>query len=204
MKSNRHVVNYMAWFEHYRYTWFDGNKPFNLNIFGVRTKDRQPDVFDDFIFCVFRDVNQRWIIRQWEATTDPGLYWLHRPANVEGTALLVPGQYRSAYRIDYHQGKYLALCQRRGPVRVYRDDDRDGRYDLHPERIQEGFFGINIHKAATATERVGKWSAGCQVFKYAAHFDDFMRLCKTAARLYGNAFTYTLFDERDLISNDLA
>ena len=49
--------------------------------------------------------------------------------------------------MDLHRGKYLALCQRK-PVSVYRDNDKDKRYDLKDKTIDTGLFGINIHKSS--------------------------------------------------------
>ena len=69
---------------------------YNLNIIGIRSKDHQPNSFDDRICIVYRD-EQGWITRTWECTTEPGKYWLENPSNVSGTAILVPGQYRSVY-----------------------------------------------------------------------------------------------------------
>ena len=63
-----------------------------------------------------------------------------------------------------------------------------------------GYFGINIHRSNPYTESylVNKWSAGCQVFKRIADYDEFINLCQQSAALYGNAFTYTLVTEKDL------
>ena len=47
--------------------------------------------------------------------------------NVKGTAILVPGQYRGAYKIGFHKGKYKALVQAK-PVKLYIDNDKDNKY----------------------------------------------------------------------------
>lgn len=175
------------------YKWFDGGKPFNLNIFGVRSGKRVTGFFDDYIYCVYRDYLGNWVINQWKATTDPGSYYLQRPLNIKGTAVLIPGQYRGVYKIDKHNGKYDALCQRLGKVEVYRDNNKDNVIDtVDPEW---GRFGINIHRSHKHKEldEVGPHSAGCQVFANPHDFDQFMDLCRRSARLYGNKFTYSLF-----------
>ena len=84
-------------------------------------------------------------------------------------------------------------------MKVYRDNNRDNNYDLDEKTIEEGIFGINIHKSNPYTEsqRVDKWSAGCQVFKRAQDYAVFMGLCDRASNLYGNSFTYTLLEEQD-------
>ena len=126
------------------YAFFDKNAAYNVNIIGVRRINASaPNKFDDTIVVIYRNEQKFWEVFTSDITTDPGLYWLENPMNVEGTAILVPDQYRGVYRRDLHQGKYEALCQRGGDVRVYRDADRDRRHDMDPSTIETGFFGIN-------------------------------------------------------------
>ena len=120
----------------------------------------------------------------------------------DGVAILVPNQYRGSHEIRLHQGKYEAVCQKK-PVKVYRDKNKDGKYDMLEENIQEGIFGINIHKAgsrANGSTQIDKWSAGCQVFSKESNFDVFMELAKNAKALYGNAVTYTLIESKDIVA----
>ena len=184
-----------------RYAFFDNNKPYNLNLIAVRNRSGSSDKFDDVLFVVFRDKDKEWEVRSYEITTEPGPRILRKPINEKGTAILVPGQYRSVYKIDTHGGKnrHIALCQRNGKVWVYRDDDRDGKPD---EKLvmEHGMFGINIHRHAREDEKeyVLGSSAGCQVFKSSRQFAQFMELCNQAADIYGNSFTYTLLEEKEL------
>jgi hypothetical protein len=55
---------------------------------------------------------------------------------------------------------------------------------------------INIHRAGTASTEVNDWSAGCQVFANESDFLDFLKLVEKDKQLNGDAFTYTLIDER--------
>ena len=180
-------------FDKYNYEWYDREMPFNLNIFGVRSSKRRVNEFDDFLYVIYRNHNKDWRIHQWEITTDPGLPSLLDPININGTAILVPDQYKSAYKLGLHRGRYKALVQSGAPVRVYRDYNEDLTYDFDESTVDEGFFGINIHKAGTNSSKVNDWSAGCQVFKKASDFNEFIDLCSTSAKIYGNSFTYTLF-----------
>lgn len=185
--------------------FYDG--PYNLNIIGVRSPRRTPNAFDDAIHVICWD---KWregdgyttsglIHRRFKATTDPGTYWLEHPMRVDGTAILVPGQYRSTYTLDLHLGQYRALCQRTGKVRVYRDSNRDEVLDHDPGSTAEGYFGINIHRASTragGSARVDKWSGGCQVIADPADFAELLRLCdlQIAHHPSWTRFTYTLID----------
>jgi len=173
------------------------NGQYNLNIIGIRNADHKANRFDDTIHCVYKDEDGDWIQKSWPCTTEPGKYWLENPTNVNGTAVLVPGQYRSVWKIDKHQGKYYALCQRNGTVKVYRDDNRDEIIDCDPDTITEGFYGINIHKAGAHSTQIDRWSAGCQVFANESDFDEFMVICGKAREKWGNAFSYTLILEHE-------
>ena len=138
---------------------------------------------------------------EFDATTDPGSHWEKNILNKDGVAILVPNQYRGSHEIRKHQGKYEALCQKK-PVKVYRDNNKDGKYDMLEENIHEGIFGINIHKAGSRVEgstQIDKWSAGCQVFSKESDFNQLMELAHKAKDLYGNSFTYTLIESKDLV-----
>ena len=180
-------------------TWFD-KRPYNLNIIGIRSKNKIKctNVFDDCIIIDYHN-NTYHTRKVYPITTKPGLYYLNHPANVYGTAILVPGQYIGAWELGKHKGKYEALVQK-NPVKVYRDLNKDDYYDMNPETIDNGVFGINIHRSNefVKSNLVDKWSAGCQVFASPKDYATFIGLCKKAAALYGNRFTYTLIDETEL------
>jgi len=182
------------------YAWFEKGD-YNLNIVGIRnshTGNRSTNKFDDVI-CVYYKVGGMWKDECFGATTDPGSHWLVNLLNPNGTAILVPGQYRGAYQIGLHQGKYSALVQAK-PVKVFRDKDRDLDYDKDPRYIQTGFFGINIHRASkhTVSRLVDRWSAGCQVIASPTDFSRFMNICRKAFNRWGNSFTYTLIESKDI------
>jgi len=168
---------------------------YNLNLFGIRSPSRDSDEFDDAFGCAYKKKGA-WIVEYWPITTDPGKKLLEKPINKKGAAILCPGQYRGVYRIDKHSRKYLALCQRDGPVTVYRDDNKDSILDMDESNKQTGMFGINIHKRNGRGTKVRASSAGCQVFK---EVDDFMRLmilASTQVEKRGwDTFTYTLLDQ---------
>lgn len=180
--------------EHLGHAVFE-NGQYNVNIIGVRSAEHQPNRFDDVIYCVYKDEKDEWVEKSWPCTTEPGKYWLENPTNVNGTAVLVPGQYRGVWKIDRHQGKYDALCQRNGPVKTYRDSNKDDVIDLDVDSITEGYYGINIHKAGKASTQIDRWSAGCQVFANASDFAEFMGICYKAREAWGNSFSYTLVDQ---------
>jgi hypothetical protein len=185
------------------YKWFndDANKNYDVNIVGVRNNapsvaDKVTNVFDDFLTISFKE-NSNWQFFCWNATTDPGKKGVQQFHNKKGVARLIPGQYRGVWSVDKHQGKYDALCQRLGNVTVWRDANKDLVFE--EKTTDTGMFGINIHKAGQDSTWVENWSEGCQVFKRVKDFDAFMSICKKAAKIHGNKFSYTLLESTDII-----
>jgi hypothetical protein len=185
------------------YKWFNdnANKGYDVNIIGVRNTSpsvyrKVTNVFDDFLTISFKDEKGVEQFYCWAATTDPGKKGVQQFHNKKGVARLVPGQYRTTWAVDLHQGKYSALCQRLGEVTVWRDGNRDMVFD---EVVKDtGVFGINIHKAGQDSTWVENWSEGCQVFKRVKDFDAFMSICRKAAKIHGNKFSYTLLESTDI------
>lgn len=169
---------------------------YNLNIIGIRTDDARTNLFNDWMCLAFRQNDHEQLL-VFACTTDPGNYWLKHPMNVDGTAVLKPGHYRSMFKLGMHRGKYLALTQV-GDCTVYRDNNQDKTINTDGES-QYGSFGINIHRASPSgtSTQVDKWSAGCQVIADSGDFDVFMEICKRGGRAFGK-FSYTLLTEQQL------
>lgn len=187
------------------YVWFadDKNKGYDINIVGVRnsaTGQEVTNLFDDCLTVSYKE-NGVWKFHSWQATTDPGKKGVKEFHNADGVARLVEGQYRGSHSIGLHQGKYEALKQAK-PVKVYRDNNRDMVFE--ESKIKEGVFGINIHKAGADSTYVENWSEGCQVFKKAADFEEFMKICRKAKDIHGNSFTYTLIESADITTTPIA
>ena len=178
-----------------RYKIYD--KPYQLNIVGVRNNTATPNKFDDILYAFWKDDKDKWEGAFYTITTDPGTFWLKNPMNKLGAAILKNGQYIDAYKIGLHRGEYKALIEQK-PVTVIRDYDRNALLDFNNGKLDTGNFGINIHRAGSkgTTINVDKWSAGCQVFENAEDFAKFLVLAEKHSGLYGNNFTYTLVDER--------
>ena len=180
------------------YAWFEGAKDYDVNIVGVRnsaTGQVVTNVFDDAITVSFK-IDGVWQYKEWVNTTDPGKKGVMQYGNKAGVARLVEGQYRGSHTIRLHQGKYEALGHAKN-VKVYRDANKDMKYD--EIKIDEGVFGINIHKAGVDSTYVENWSEGCQVFKRSADFEEFMAICRKAKAIHGNSFTYTLIESADIV-----
>jgi hypothetical protein len=173
------------------YRWFEDK----LNIVGIRNSapgNVVTNAFDDLLTVSLKE-NGVWKYYEWMATTDPGKKGVLEFKNAAGVARVVPGQYIDSHAIGLHQGKYEALKQQK-PLKVFRDANKDLKYDEN--RIQEGVFGINIHKAGVDSTFVENWSEGCQVFKREKEFLTFMDLAKASGQ---KTFTYTLIESKDIV-----
>ena len=182
------------------YVYFEDSnaKGFDVNIIGIRNSDtgqKVTNAFDDLLTLSYKDDAGVWKYHEWPATTDPGKKGVMEYHNAKGVARLVEGQYRGSHTIGLHQGKYEALRQQKN-VKVYRDANRDLSYDEN--KMDEGLFGINIHKAGADSTYVENWSEGCQVFKRSKDFEEFMKICRKAREKHGNSFTYTLIESSDI------
>ena len=188
------------------YKWFEdnSNKGYDVNIVGVRnseTKGRVTNAFDDCITISYK-IEGEWQFRCFPCTTDPGTHWVENILNDRGVAILKPGQYRGSHKLRLHQGKYLALGQKK-PMKIYRDANLDGKYDLIEESVREELIGINIHRATSRaggkSSRVDKWSAGCQVIADNDDWHEFLDICQAAREIHGNSFSYTLLESKDIV-----
>ncbi len=184
------------------YKWFESGD-YNVNIVGIRNMDageRVTNKFDDHLTVSYM-IDNTWYYEIFDCTTDPGDDWMDKPMNSKGCAILKPGQYPKSHKLRLHQGRYLALGQQ-NPVTVYRDRDRDGKYDFDESTIDTGLYGINIHRATKhagkTSKYVDKWSAGCQVIASNDDWHCFLDICQTARDKWSNNFTYTLLQSTDL------
>ena len=189
------------------YKWFNdtSNKGYDVNIVGVRNSSTNGIVtnrFADSLTISYKDLNGKWCFHCFDATTDPGSHWEKNLLNKDGVAILKPGQYRGSHKIGIHQNKYEALRQQRA-VKVYRDKNKDGKYDLNEANVREGIYCINIHRATKwegkKSTQIDKWSAGCQVIAANNDFRLFMEIVRKAAGIWGNSFSYTLIESKDII-----
>lgn len=167
------------------------SKPFNLNLIGVRSKDMTPNTFNDTLHVLWK-FRGHWNHLKFAFTTDPGLYYLQNPINVNGTIIMVPDQYRGVYKKGFHKGR-PALEQVK-PMKYWRDSNRDGKLDPIGEIFEED-ASTNLHDAGINSTQVGKWSAGCQVTASDYDFDLLMYIVDKAVEHWGNSFTYTLIEE---------
>ena len=204
MKYTREQIQTTVEDKGYKYFHDNLNKGYDVNIIGVRnskTKGRVTNAFDDVLTISYK-IDGEWQYHEFNCTTDPGSHWVENLLNKKGVAILKPNQYRGSHKLDFHQGRYLALRQK-SDVTVYRDNNRDNNYDLNESKTDTGVFGINIHRATGRSGgksiRVDKWSAGCQVIADNDDWHTFLGICQSAREIHGNSFSYTLIESKDIV-----
>ena len=123
-------------------------------------------IYDDAIF-----LHSPSVTAAYNGNTDPSQYRKGQGRGAgKGIASLEPGAWY-VHRFDLHDGRYLALCQRSGPVTVTRDGD--------PPYRDVGMFGINIHRGSFT----GTSSLGCQTI-HPSQWDSFIGLAADQAKRY--------------------
>ena len=80
------------------------NGDYNLNLIGVRSADHSNEFNDAFIIEYWNKKGNKFC-PIFPCTTDPGYKSLANPVNIKGCAILVPGQYRGAWKVGYHKGR---------------------------------------------------------------------------------------------------
>jgi len=147
------------------------------NIFYVRgmnldgsLNNNEPNEFNDLRVVIEFVGGVPRIVGMWDATADPGAYYVKNPMNRAGTAFLKEGQYR-AWKIGYHKGKVLALVQTGGPVTVTRNGVP-----------YTGYYGINQHSGYDYPKtNVKDASAGCMGGRTRKGHKQFMKLLQQDA-----------------------
>lgn len=169
----------------------------NLNMIGIRSKNRAVDNWDDFFVLCWQENGKNMIWVDDQFTTDPGIYYMtQKLLNPAGCGILARGQYRGVWKIGPHgKTKYEAFVQTGAKVKVYRDRNKNNIMDFDPKSIMEGYFGVNQHHGYDSG-KVGPNSAACQVHRYKKDLVYVLSMAKkNTAAGHGDTFTYTLLEE---------
>jgi hypothetical protein len=168
--------------------------PYNVNLWAIRNPSLQVNEWNDLLGVAYQDAWGNEINLVHSGTTKPGLYWLkNKLGNINGTFILMPGQYLSCFMLGKH-GKYDALVQNGMPFKGWRDNDKDGEFDFSGP-IYTDVRGLNMHTESllNETEKVGAYSAGCMVREFDREHFMVMELLKRSAEIYGDTFSFALF-----------
>lgn len=172
---------------------------YHLNLLGIRHADKV-DMFDDELYYFWTDGTKIQYTALTEGfTTDPGKYYLKNPMNTKGCAIVKEGWYPRVWVKGKHNNKYNALIQRGNTFTVYRDKNKDDKFDFSGP-LDTGYFGINLHRASQyyTVATVNNYSAGCQVIADPNKFNTLMT-CVDKAGVYGQSFfSYLLLDSKKI------
>lgn len=172
----------------------------DLNIFGVRNMGGlKLDIFNDVIGTFNRLTRE---VKIYQGTTDPGARSIKK-GGMPGTGapFLVYGFHPEIWVVALHRGKYEALCSLNSkgcrPQSYIRDKDRNFSLADQKEKVQYGYIGINLHRAAlNPVENIGPYSEGCQVVKYAPDYYDL--IADVRIYLKNDLINYCIMDYTDM------
>lgn len=181
------------------HSWWEGE--YNVFLYGIRSRSLLVDLWNDVLGVCYIDKFGNKINLMHKGSTKPGLNWLkQKKGNINGTAIVQPGQYRGCWVIGDHSG-YPALVQSRlGVFKVWRDNNQDGKFDFQGPTYTD-VTGLNMHTESLQTdiEKVGPYSAGCQVRAFDKEHFMVVNVCKLSNELYKGPMSYTLLEERDFL-----
>lgn len=169
-----------------------------VNMFGLRNEsDQDKDVWNDKIGVVFQHK-----VYLYSGTCDPSAYWtkICGPTG-KGVAHICLGYHENVYMVGEHKG-HEAMVQYGNKIRIWRDGNNNFRKD-NEDIIQTGYFGTNIHRASAikVTDKIGKYSAGCQVINDVEDHLKYMSIVKSSNKYKSNKksrFSYMLLKESDV------
>ena len=134
MKNTIDVAKCLAIAAKYKYVIF--SKPYQLNIWGIRSNDKNTKEFNDFLFIFYKNDRGTWVYNTFIITTDPSDFYLFKPINPKGTAIVKSGQYFNLWKYGFHKRAkdHKALIQVNN-IKVYRDNTLDEYKTLVGENI---------------------------------------------------------------------
>lgn len=139
-------------------------KKVHKGIVWVRCDERLTNTYDDFGVLF---VGNR-VVSVFPCSTTAGKHYVQNPithGGVTGTAIAcrqtVTGSHKFVSNANW-KSLWLGApyFQQIKPIKIYRDGNKDEVIDT--KVIQEGLFGINLHRAGLGSF-IDRWSAGCQV-----------------------------------------
>lgn len=186
----------------------------NINLIPVRENEVFDNTFSDSLYIIYKDKGV-WQNKTFKFTTLAGtlgfggeqspLTAAQTGTGVDGTAIILEGQYRSALRlitdgVRYPFTSYLAQAR---PFNYLRDFDKNGFITRNAIRQTGNFF---THWHAMSNEGVASdqvnfihsaWSQGCMGSDHPTWFGQILPLLSRGARTYGNLFSFTLLNRSD-------
>jgi hypothetical protein len=174
---------------------------YEANIFGIRfEEDQAKDKFNDWL-----GVWTQHEVFVTLGTTDPGRKATENKEN--GSAHLCSGYHKNIWQAGIHGKHNLAFAHPAlvqtgtGKVKIWRDKNKN--YLNDDNIIEEGWFGINFHRASKIkdVETIGDYSAGCQVVQNVKSFEFLLNLLLNTEDFKKDkkfCFSYMLFDKTEI------
>lgn len=185
--------------------WYFG--PYNLNCVWERTSDIITNKFTDLLhICYQTTENGPGLILTIPATTKPGLKGsILEPVTVNGitgTAIIKPGQYRSAweFRDTDKEFSHYPYFRQVGPIDYWRDKDKDLEIDKVQDQ-EDKIFGTHWHRMSQnntyGSGLINNWSLGCMGAPE-PEFEKILPLVRECVKKYGSKFTGTVIESKKI------
>ncbi len=192
-----------------------------INFCGVRNNSTN-DTFNDTLYIYWKEGGLFKCLKTSGFTTKPGQYWVQNKGgsgNSGGVAIVKEGWHPNVWKHGVHnrssKNGHDALIQTYGattPITITRDKTqygKSGNYELKvfSNTQESGQYGVNMHRSGTPkSNKVGQWSAGCQVFKVKSEFEEMLQMTNNASKKGQTHFSYFLtnqnvFDENGVVDN---
>lgn len=169
-------------------------------LIGIRDSSKlKKDVINDYLGYITR--NELFLA---PGTTDPGVYYYENPMNDKGTFHLKTKFHKNIWCFGKHRG-YEALvndwryCL---PTEGWRDANFNFEFDEDDITVK-GHYGINFHRMhpINIVNKIGRYSAGCQVVQDPKHFEKILNRCKQTNKYKSpgkSIYSYLLLDIRQI------
>lgn len=184
------------------YVFFEGD--LNMNLIFERTNDLITNHFTDWLHLTYQENGENKVLSL-PATTKPGLKGsILEPvtvAGVTGTAIIIPGQYRGAWKwMDIYTGfSQYPYFQQIGLINYWRDGNKDMILD-HVQEQDNKLFGTNGHRMSNnntyGSGEVNNWSLGC-MGSPEPEWRKILDPIRKSIPKWGKVFTVTLMETAD-------
>jgi len=187
------------------YVFFDEGD-YDLNFIWVRTSDVFTNMFTDLLHIAYKKNGIEQVVTL-NATTKASLYGNGGATNPVpgGTAVIVPGQYRSAW--SYTEGNGTGTLPWGKPyfqqikgISYWRDVNKNNIIDKTNIQYNQ-IFGTNWHimMEPLSVNVPGSlpWSEGCKGISQSDMLDIVAPITREAVKIWGPNFTGTLLESKD-------
>lgn len=202
------------------YVWFSDEM--DPNFIFERTSNEYTNGFTDLLHICYMQEG-REMIQTFRCTTKPGLYGKgaimsdakSSSGGATGTASVIPGQYRGAWKMKYldkllkgpdvftGSPHYVPCMHQVGKLKIARDNNKDLVINPDLKKTEGSGYGINFHYMGSdetpnifKDDKLNNWSIGCFGAPKKT-FYKIMMVMAACAQFSGKSVSLTLLETKD-------